>query len=195
MSSFDGLPSGPNCTDLALVPCPACLDDRGEPTGDALVELPSGTWVRQVCEVCGGRKKVERAEAVETGRPMTVRPPFDPATFARESDALMKAAIEAQALGLPSRDMGDEADSVPDVQEVEVLSGAQDALGADAVPFLALARQEVARLDLGPDATRLLAYVNGISSLEAVSAKASITAEEGASLLLDLAERGVVGFR
>jgi hypothetical protein len=59
--------------------------------------------VRQVCESCRGLKKIagdvmardggvtdqgvepvsESEDAVEKGRPMTVRPPFDPAEFAR----------------------------------------------------------------------------------------------------------------
>jgi CheY-like chemotaxis protein len=32
------------------------------PTGDVLVQLPSGTWIRDTCSVCHGWKKVHRAE-------------------------------------------------------------------------------------------------------------------------------------
>lgn len=43
-------------------PCPACEDEGGVPTGDVLVQLPSGTWVRDTCDVCHGQKRVHREE-------------------------------------------------------------------------------------------------------------------------------------
>jgi hypothetical protein len=188
--------------DPALVPCPACMDDRGEPSGDALVQLPSGTWVRQKCGSCRGLKKLDREgmarhrslndkdpepateydDAAGGDRP-TMTPSFDPAEFARASDAKLRVPDEL-------RDHGS-----PDVREVATISGAQDALGLDAVPLLAVAPGALAWLDLGPEAMRLVACVNGVSSLAAVCAKASMSTDEGASLLLDLAEQGVVSFR
>jgi CheY-like chemotaxis protein len=45
-----------------LAPCPACEDEGGVPTGDVLVQLPSGTWVRDTCNVCHGEKRVHREE-------------------------------------------------------------------------------------------------------------------------------------
>ena len=92
-------------------------------------------------------------------------------------------------------DVRDVPDSIPDVQEVETLSGAQDALGPDAVPILSVSRDDLARLDRGTEAAKLLPYVNGVSSLETICATASITAEEGAAIFLDLAELGVIDFR
>jgi hypothetical protein len=44
-------PTAPN---LSLVPCPACCNETGESTGDRLVQLESGTWVRQPCAFCSG---------------------------------------------------------------------------------------------------------------------------------------------
>jgi hypothetical protein len=49
-------PTDPN---RRLVDCPACLNDRGEPTGDVLAQLPSGTWIRERCDLCGGFKKID----------------------------------------------------------------------------------------------------------------------------------------
>lgn len=43
-------------------PCPACEDEGGVPTGDVLVQLPSGTWVRDTCDVCHGAKRVRCEE-------------------------------------------------------------------------------------------------------------------------------------
>jgi len=48
-----------------LAPCPACEDEGGVPAGDVLVQLPSGTWVRDTCEVCHGRKRVHREALAE----------------------------------------------------------------------------------------------------------------------------------
>lgn len=42
-----------------LVDCPACLDEQGEPTGEVLVQLPSGTWVRERCVLCRGFKQID----------------------------------------------------------------------------------------------------------------------------------------
>lgn len=47
-----------------LADCPACLDDAGEPTGEALVQKPSGTWVREQCDLCNGLRKVNDAALV-----------------------------------------------------------------------------------------------------------------------------------
>ncbi len=43
-------------------PCPACEDEAGVPTGEVLVQLLSGTWVRDTCNVCRGHKSVSREE-------------------------------------------------------------------------------------------------------------------------------------
>jgi CheY-like chemotaxis protein len=45
-----------------LAPCPACEDEAGVPTGEVLVQLLSGTWVRDTCNLCHGHKKVLREE-------------------------------------------------------------------------------------------------------------------------------------
>jgi hypothetical protein len=151
----------------------------------------------------------EREETAGRGAPETTRPPFDPAEYARASDAKIRAATEVppsdhptvrppegfpQALTFPS-EMRSVRGSIPDLQEVETSSGARDALGKDAVPFVMASSEDLGWFDLGSEAMRLLACVDGVSSLEAVSAKATMTAEEGAFHLLDLAERGVIGFR
>lgn len=197
------------------MPCPACVDDRGEPTGEMLVQLPSGTWVRRQCECCLGLRRVDRdgldryrsaADArpeprgevegppLGKGAITTARPPYDPSAFARESDEKIRAVTEAAA-SISRREAMPPADSVPEMQQVETVSGAGEVLGSDAVPVLTVSREALARLDLPAGAKALLALVNGISSLEAIAARASLSMDEGASLLLELAERGVIDFR
>lgn len=65
------------------VPCPACEDEGGLPTGDVLVQLPSGTWVRDTCDVCRGAKRVHRddlarrdAQVVDETPPPPALPPL-----------------------------------------------------------------------------------------------------------------------
>jgi hypothetical protein len=50
-----------------LTPCPACQDEAGFPVGDVLAQLPSGTWVRETCDVCQGGKTVGRDELARQG--------------------------------------------------------------------------------------------------------------------------------
>ena len=54
----------------SLVPCPACQDERGQPTGEALVQLASGTRVREPCGICAGAKQLDR-EAMARYRTQT----------------------------------------------------------------------------------------------------------------------------
>jgi len=62
----------PSVPEVVLVPCPACQDEGGEPTGDVLVQLPSGAWVRETCDFCGGVKRLD-AKEVARRRARTVR--------------------------------------------------------------------------------------------------------------------------
>jgi hypothetical protein len=154
-----------------------------------------------------GRESQSEREDSELDVPPTARPSFDLAKFARESDARIRAATEAPISRMPtvrppegaadvlasSDEMRAVADSVPDVEAVATT--ARDALGTESVPFVVASRQDLARFDLTPEARRLLSHVNGIASLEAICGNANITAEEGASLVLDLAAEGIVGFR
>ena len=129
--------------------------------------------------------------------PTTRRPPFDPAEFARESEARLLAATEAPASNKPTAPPPGipPGGSIPDVQEVEAKVGARDALGADAIAVLTVARDDVDWFRLSHAATKLLAFVDGVRSLETICAMASVTVEDGAAALLDLADQGMVRFR
>jgi hypothetical protein len=85
--------------------------------------------------------------------------------------------------------------SFPDVQEVEANVGATDALGADAIASLAVPRDELDWFKLSHEATKLLAFVDGVRSLQTICAMASVRVDEGAAALLELAEQGMVRFR
>jgi hypothetical protein len=128
--------------------------------------------------------------------PTTRRAPFDTSQFARESDARFRTASEAPASGMPTvRPARSLEGSIPDVQEVEAKVGAGDVLGGDAIAVLVVSREEVDWFKLSHEATKLLAFVDGVRSLEAICAMASVRVEDGAVALLDLAEQGIVRFR
>jgi hypothetical protein len=137
-------------------------------------------------------------DAVDDDAPPTNRPPFDPGEFARESERMLAAPSLAtvrppegfENVLTSLSELQPDAGSVPDVPEGEVGSDARDAIGTDAVPFMAMSREELAWIDLEPDAVKLLACVNGVSPLDAVCAATGITTEVGASVLLDLAGQG-----
>ena len=62
----------PSLPEVTLVPCPACQDEAGEATGDVMTLLPSGTWARETCDLCGGVKTLDR-EALARRRSRVVR--------------------------------------------------------------------------------------------------------------------------
>ena len=144
----------------------------------------------------------KRDDTGDNGPPSTARPPFDPTKFARESEARIRAASEVPPSNLPTVRPPPgfplspaRVGSMPDLEELGTTRGARDALGADAIPFLAVAREDLSWFELEPEALKLLARIDGVASLEVACAKAGFTAEEGALLLLTLSEQGVVGFR
>ena len=57
-----------------FAPCPACEDEGGVSTGDVLVQLPSGTWLREPCTVCHGSKRVQRATLAQREAQMVDEP-------------------------------------------------------------------------------------------------------------------------
>lgn len=121
------------------------------------------------------RPRTDSHDSVEPP-PTTRRAPFDPAEFARESEAKLLAASDKPTAPPPAIRGG-------------------SALGADAIAVLTVARDDVDWFRLSHEATKLLAFVDGVRSLETICAMASVSVEDGAAALLDLAEQGMVRFR
>ncbi len=162
-------------------------------------------------------RAVSKQERVEAERPTerpTIRPPFDPEEFARESESGLHETAPPTAppptprvmprpaapfLELtPSRST--RSPSSADAPEIEQPSADVDgtdalsALGLHAVPVLGVSRDELEWVVLSADADRLLTFIDGARTLEAVAAMANTSAEEVATLLLDLADQGLVSF-
>jgi hypothetical protein len=85
--------------------------------------------------------------------------------------------------------------SAPDLEEQAAIVDPIEVLGSGAVPVLAVPAVELSSMDLAPDARHLVACVTGAHTIGAVFAMAKMTPEDGAPLLLDLIEKGVVLLR
>jgi len=157
--------------------------------------------------VSGGRPKPKVPDDDHVGDRPTLRPPFDPETYARESESGLRATELPSSSRLTPRAFPrpevpafhlartrSVLPSIPEVHEEAARCGALDAVGADAVPALAIPREELGWVDLSPEATRLLDHVNGIRQLDVVCAMARVAPEDGAATLLQLADEGIVSF-
>ncbi|MGH7293714.1 MAG: hypothetical protein ACRELB_02220, partial [Polyangiaceae bacterium] len=101
-----------------------------------------------------------------------MRPPFDPEQFARESDSRLKVADRASSplgSGSPSGVIL-ASDAPPDLQE-EVGGAEGLGLDLDSVPLLAASREELEWVDLSDEASALVAYVDGVATLEEIAVK------------------------
>jgi hypothetical protein len=138
----------------------------------------------------------------------TVRPPFDPAKFAVESEKKLQVPEPSSTRPTPRAlprppvpplppwgKMREGTRSSPELQETASPSDAREALGGDAVPVLIMSRDELEWFALAPEAIQILGRVNGIASIDTVCAEARISPQDGANILLELAERGIVIFR
>jgi len=154
-----------------------------------------------------GERIPERDGDPRAERP-TARPPFDPERFAREAESkLMEEPPQSgrptprafQCLELAAEQRGravrDILNSAPDLQELATSTDARDALGGETVPVLVASREELEWFALSPVASHLLSYVDGVSPIDALCAKARLASADGARVLLDLAEQGIVSFR
>lgn len=141
------------------------------------------------------------------GERPTLRPPFDPEAFARESESGLHETVPASSLRptprafqrpeVPPLEWGTTRaplPSAPELDERAASCDALDALGADAVPVLAVPQEELEWVALPAEASRLLAHVDGLRSIEVVCTMANVAAEDGATILLDLVDQGIVSF-
>jgi hypothetical protein len=109
----------------------------------------------------------------------TVRPPFDPEEFARQSELST----------VPPPDRLPDLDPVvsPGDTTLEVLF-----VEADTIPVLAVAREDLEWFDLAPAVLGLLEHVDGSASLETVCARAGRPVDQGVALVEQLIRDGLV---
>jgi len=121
--------------------------------------------------------------------PSTVRPPFDPVMFARESER----AIRIESTPPSARPTAPPPAGLP--EHTPGSSGARLALGSvssQAVPVLAVAREDLEWFDLEPHVRLLLVHVDGRQSIDAITARACLKLDESLEGFHELAQQGIV---
>jgi hypothetical protein len=120
---------------------------------------------------------------VESARaPITVRPPFDPEQYARDSDRALQAGEESSSEST--------APTPPPALDLRV-----DAVVEDWVPLLAVPRAELEWMDLKPMACTLLLRVNGCSTVREIAEASSLSVREATRVFEKLSRKHVVRWR
>jgi hypothetical protein len=111
----------------------------------------------------------------------TVRPPFDPAEFARQSE---RSTVPPPA-------------QVPDLEPVITGDSTMEVLflDADTIVVLAVAREDLEWFDLSADIRDLLQQVDGTSSLSHVCTRAGRSVDDGIALVEQLVRDGVLAVK
>jgi hypothetical protein len=121
--------------------------------------------------------RVAVAAASRPDDQVTIRPPFDPAEFARQSELSTSPPPAVQA---PD-------DPVISTETTEVLF-----VDEEAVPTLAVAREDLEWFDLAPLVRNVLRFVDGERSIAKISAEVGQSPDQGITLVEQLVRDGLV---
>ncbi len=130
--------------------------------------------------------KVNRSPAASrepNAEPTTVRPPFDPAEFARESERTTVPPPPAS----PSY--------APDISIEVVTEDLLLPIGAETIPALNVAPDDVEWFDLPPLARSMLRHVDGAARLDEICSKAGDSLTDAIRLVEQLAREGLLSCR
>ena len=123
----------------------------------------------------------------------TVRPPFDPLEFARESDSRIPLDVEP----VSARPTAPPPPGMPQYH-AGLTSGTMHSLGsvgAETVPSLAVARDDLEWFELARDARALLEHIDGESTIGALSERASIALDAAMAAFHELERQGIITLR
>jgi hypothetical protein len=124
----------------------------------------------------------------------TVRPPFDPLEFARDSESKMRI-VDAE---LPSnRPTAPPPPGLPQYQ-AGLTSGTMASLasvGLDTVPALAVARDDLAWFALPEPAAKLVAQVDGHDDIGTLAVRSGVPLDAAMAAFHELARQGIVTLR
>ena len=126
------------------------------------------------------RKSIRSISIVEddVNGAATVRPPFDPQEFARQS--------ERETLPPPVATTSDAPDVVSGTMEVFW------PVEATTVPTLAVAKEDLEWFELPPMARKLLEHVDGTTPIEEICARSGVSLLDASALFDELAREGIV---
>jgi hypothetical protein len=123
-------------------------------------------------------KSIRRTVTVRASEAATIRPPFDPQEFARES--------ERATLPPPPRMPSDAPELASSTMEVIL------PVEPTSVPELAVAKEDLEWFDLPPLARKLLEEMDGEASVEAICERAGLILADAIELVEELAREGLV---
>jgi hypothetical protein len=115
---------------------------------------------------------------------VTVRPPFDPQEFARQSE---------QATLPPPTELPRMPSDTP-----ELVSGTMEVVWpveALTIPELIMAREDLEWFELPAEARLLLPHIDGKTSVEAISAQAGVELATASELIEEMVREGIVTTR
>jgi hypothetical protein len=139
---------------------------------------------------------VEHVEHVERpdDDPPTVRPPFDPAKFARDSERALRAD-EAVDSARPTRPPPPPAapGSERTAESAQLLVNL--AIESDDVPFLAIARDRLPGLQFSLLARMFLRFVNERDCVAVICARSGLAMDDAVLALEELSGAGAVSFQ
>ncbi len=130
--------------------------------------------------------------------PPTLRPPFDPATFARDSERALRAEETTDESARPTQRPPPPGgrSTYPEDRTAE---GGQllVRLSVDDgdVPFLAVAIENIRGMPLSPIARTFLRYLNERDSVAVICSRAGLRMDEAVIAIEELSGAGVVSFQ
>ncbi len=135
---------------------------------------------------------VPRSEEAETVS--TVRPPFDPLQFARESESNVRIGETDPPSKRPT------APAPPGIPPYQagVTSGTMASLGSvglDTVPALAIAQDDLSWFELPQPAAKLVAEVDGRITIGTIATRARVAGDVAMWAFHELARQGIVTLR
>jgi hypothetical protein len=135
---------------------------------------------------------VMQAHRGSDDEPPTLRPPFDPAKFARDSERALVAAESATESARPTR-------PPPPIPEESAVESGQLlvslSIESDDVPFLAAGSDGVDTAALSPLARAFLRYVNQRDCIAVICSRAGLRMDDAVIAIEELAGAGVVRFQ
>ncbi len=124
----------------------------------------------------------------------TVRPPFDPEEFARDSESRLRIADV-----VPVDVTFDDSEPPPSSQSATRLTAAGASRGSapppDAVPYRVMAPEDVEWFELDSDASALLDRVNGVKTIARIADTIGVASPLACAIFMRLARERIVDFR
>jgi hypothetical protein len=126
----------------------------------------------------------------------TVRPPYDPEQYARESESRLR--IAHIATHVPVASPMDESGAPPSSQSAARLTAAGEAAdipSPDEVPYRVMAAEELEWFTLDGDARAALELVNGLRSIGRIADTLGIAPSVAGAIFARLVVDDIIGFR